>query len=61
MTEIREASGYALASDITFKLEQQKDENGELIDEVNVYYKDGKKWKLLDSQHRHHEGRHYKG
>lgn len=50
LTEIREASGYALASDITFKLEQQKDENGELIDEVNVYYKDGKKWKLLDSQ-----------
>lgn len=50
LTEIREASGYALASDITFKLEQQKDENGELLDEVNVYYKDGKKWKLLDNQ-----------
>ena len=50
LTEIREASGYALASDITFKLEQQKDENGELIDEVNVYYKDGKEWKLLDNQ-----------
>lgn len=55
LTETRPADGYALASDITFKVVRRVDEDGNELDAVDVYYKDkdeeGKEvWKLLDDE-----------
>lgn len=55
LTETRPADGYALASDITFKLVRRVDEQGNELDAVNVFYKDkdekGKEiWKQLDDE-----------
>lgn len=49
LTETRPADGYALASDIVFKVVPVYDEEtGEPLKENDVYYKDGKKWVKLD-------------
>jgi len=56
LTEIRPADGYALADDITFRLLQKVDENGNNLQEAEVYYLTEKSllfwtwddWKLLD-------------
>ncbi len=56
LTEIRAADGYALADDITFRLIQKSDENGNHLEECEVYYLTTKNilfwkwddWKLLD-------------
>ena len=56
LTETRPADGYALADDITFRLLQKVDENGNNLQEAEVYYLTKKfllfwtwdDWKLLD-------------
>lgn len=56
LTETRPADGYALANDITFRLLQKVDEDGNNLQEAEVYYLTTKKflfwtwgdWKLLD-------------
>ena len=56
LTEIRAADGYALANDITFRLIQKSDEDGNHLEECKVYYLTTKNilfwkwddWKLLD-------------
>ena len=56
LTEIRPADGYALADDITFRLMQKVDEDGNNLEEAEVYYLTTKNilfwkwedWKLLD-------------
>ncbi len=56
LTEIRAADGYALANDITFRLIQKSDEDGNHLEECEVYYLTTKNilfwkwddWKLLD-------------
>ena len=56
LTEIRAADGYALANDITFRLIQKSDEDGNHLEECEVYYLTTKiilfwkwdDWKLLD-------------
>ena len=56
LTEIRAADGYALANDITFRLIQKSDEDGNPLEECEVYYLTTKNilfwkwddWKLLD-------------
>ena len=56
LTETRPADGYALADDITFRLLQKVDENGNNLQEAEVYYLTEKSllfwtwddWKLLD-------------
>ena len=56
LTEIRAADGYALADDITFRLIQKSDEDGNPLEECEVYYLTTKNilfwkwddWKLLD-------------
>ena len=56
LTETRPADGYALANDITFRLLQKVDENGNNLQEAEVYYLTTKNflfwtwddWKLLD-------------
>ena len=56
LTEIRAAGGYALANDITFRLIQKSDEDGNHLEECEVYYLTTKNilfwkwddWKLLD-------------
>ena len=56
LTETRPADGYALADDITFRLLQKVDENGNNLQEAEVYYLTTKNflfwtwddWKLLD-------------
>ncbi len=56
LTEIRPADGYALADDITFRLMQKVDENGNNLEKVEIYYLTTKNilfwkwedWKLLD-------------
>ena len=56
LTETRPADGYALADDITFRLLQKVDENGNNLQETEVYYLTEKSllfwtwddWKLLD-------------
>ena len=56
LTEIRAADGYALANDITFRLIQKSDEDGNHLEECEVYYRTTKNilfwkwddWKLLD-------------
>ena len=56
LTETRPADGYALADDITFRLLQKVDENGNNLQEAEVYYLTEKPllfwtwddWKLLD-------------
>ena len=56
LTEIRAADGYALANDITFRLIQKSDEDGNHLEECEVYYLATKNilfwkwddWKLLD-------------
>ena len=56
LTEIRAADGYALADDITFRLIQKTDEDGNPLEECEVYYLIKKNilfwtfddWKLLN-------------
>ena len=56
LTETRPADGYALADDITFRLLQKADEDGNNLQEAEVYYLTTKNfllwtwddWKLLD-------------
>ena len=56
LTETRPADGYALADEITFRLLQKVDENGNNLQEAEVYYLTEKSllfwtwddWKLLD-------------
>ena len=56
LTETRPADGYALADDITFRLLQKVDEDGNNLQEAEVYYLTEKSllfwtwddWKLLD-------------
>ena len=56
LTEIRAADGYALADNITFRLIQKSDEDGNHLEECEVYYLTTKNilfwkwddWKLLD-------------
>ena len=56
LTETRPADGYALADEITFRLLQKVDENGNNLQEAEVYYLTTKNflfwtwddWKLLD-------------
>ena len=56
LTETRPADGYALADEITFRLLQKVDENGNNLQEAEVYYLTKKSllfwtwddWKLLD-------------
>ena len=56
LTEIRAADGYALANDITFRLIQKSDRDGNPLEECEVYYLTTKNilfwkwddWKLLD-------------
>lgn len=56
LTEIRAAGGYALANDITFRLIQKFDRDGNPLEECEVYYLTTKNilfwkwddWKLLD-------------
>ena len=56
LTETRPADGYALADDITFRLLQKVDEDGNNLQEAEVYYLTTKNflfwtwddWKLLD-------------
>ena len=56
LTETRPADGYALADEITFRLLQKADENGNDLQEAEVYYLTEKSllfwtwddWKLLD-------------
>ena len=56
LTEIRAADGYALANDITFRLIQKFDRDGNPLEECEVYYLTTKNilfwkwddWKLLD-------------
>ena len=56
LTDTRPADGYALANDITFRLLQKVDEDGNNLQEAEVYYLTTKKflfwtwgdWKLLD-------------
>ena len=56
LTEIRAADGYALANDITFRLIQKSDEDGNHLEECEVYYLTTKNilfwkwddWRLLD-------------
>jgi len=56
LTEIRAADEYALANDITFRLIQKSDEDGNHLEECEVYYLTTKNilfwkwddWKLLD-------------
>ena len=58
LTEIRAADGYALANDITFRLIQKSDEDGNPLEECEVYYLTTKNilfwkwddWKLLDDR-----------
>ena len=57
LTEIRPADGYAVADDIVFRLIQAVDENGNNLDEAEVYYLTTKNflfwkwddWALLDN------------
>lgn len=57
LTEIRPADGYAVADDITFRLMPVTDEDGNYLDEAEVYYLTTKNflfwtwddWKLLDN------------
>ena len=57
LTEIRPADGYAVADDIVFRLIQAVDEDGNNLDEAEVYYLTTKNflfwkwddWKLLDN------------
>ena len=56
LTEIRAADGYALTDNITFRLIQKSDEDGNHLEECEVYYLTTKNilfwkwddWKLLD-------------
>ena len=56
LTEIRAADGYALADDITFRLIQKTDEDGNPLEDCEVYYLTTKNilfwkwedWELLD-------------
>ena len=56
LTEIHPADGYALADDITFRLMQKVDEDGNNLEEAEIYYLTTKNilfwkwedWKLLD-------------
>lgn len=55
LTETRPADGYALASDITFKVVRRVDADGKELDAVDVYYKTTDEngntvWKLLDDE-----------
>ena len=64
LTEIRAADGYALADDITFRLIQKSDEDGNHLEECEVYYLTTKNilfwkwddWKLLDDVDRYYAG-----
>lgn len=55
LVETRPADGYALASDISFKLVRRVDEEGKELDAVDVYYKNVDKnglvtWEKLDDE-----------
>lgn len=48
LVETRPADGYALASNIRFKLIQRMDENGNLLHANDVYVLTGKDWLIFD-------------
>lgn len=48
LVETAAPNGYELAESIRFKLVQRKDENGDLLNEANVYVCAGKDWLIFD-------------
>ena len=48
LVETAAPNGYELAEGIRFKLVQRKDENGDLLNEVDVYVCTGKDWLIFD-------------
>lgn len=48
LSEQSAPSGYAIAESIRFKLVQRKDENGDLLNETDVYVCTGKDWLIFD-------------
>ena len=48
LSEQSAPDGYAIAESIRFKLVQRKDENGDLLNETDVYVCTGKDWLIFD-------------
>lgn len=48
LVETAAPNGYEVAESIRFKLVQRKDENGDLLNEVDVYVCTGKDWLIFD-------------
>lgn len=48
LSERSAPAGYAIAESIRFKLVQRKDENGDLLNETDVYVCTGKDWLIFD-------------
>lgn len=48
LSEQSAPNGYAIAESIRFKLVQRKDENGDLLNETDVYVCTGKDWLIFD-------------
>ena len=48
LTETAAPSGYEIAESIKFKLQQRKDENGDLLNAADVYICTGKDWLIFD-------------
>ena len=48
LVETAAPNGYELAESIRFKLVQRKDENGDLLNEADVYVCTGKDWLIFD-------------
>lgn len=48
LTETAAPSGYEIAESIKFKLQQRKDENGDLLNESDVYICTGRDWLIFD-------------
>ena len=48
LVETAAPSGYEIAESIKFKLQQRKDENGDLLNAADVYICTGKDWLIFD-------------
>ena len=56
LSEQSAPSGYAIAESIRFKLVQRKDENGDLLNETDVYVCTGKDWLIFDHWEKMEDG-----
>src|SRR5699024_12340341 len=48
LVETAAPNGYVVAESIKFKLRQRKDENGDLLNEADVYICTGRDWLIFD-------------